>query len=888
MEIYSIENLSFSYPFEKENALSNISFTVSEGEIITVCGFSGSGKSTLLRCLKTVISPYGIKKGNIKYKGKPLDETEEIIQASEIGFVMQSPDNQGITESVWSELAFGLESMGLDNSEIRRRTAETASFFGIKDWYNAKICELSGGQKQILNLASVMIMNPSVLILDEPVSQLDPIGAEEFIKLVEKINKEFGTTVIMSEHNLERVYGISHRIIVLNEGKIISAETPKKTAYVMKNSHNEMFSALPLSTQIYSIAEDKPENPPLTIGDGRIWMKKYTEDKKINDIIHKKNIRDKGKLPIIELNKIWYRYEKSYPDILKALSLKAYRGEIFSILGGNGAGKTTLLSVMAGVLHPYEGKILLNGAEIKKKITDIPKIALLPQNPQTIFVRDTVEEDLYEITDNPEENKDFVNEAVSLCRLERLRHRHPYDLSGGERQRAALAKLLLTQPDILLLDEPVKGLDIKSKNEVGEILRALAEMGICIITVSHDTEFISEYSDRCALFFDGELIGIDEPHIFFSENTFYTTSARKMSRDIINNAVTKFDILYALGLSQDKEHEKINKNDISKLYQNKQNHSNKVIKKHKKLSLNKIIKYIAVILLIISVIAVLNPFKLGIVSDNVGISYAVMVISAICIIITSAVINKKECVIEIKRIHHKNKNIIIPLILMLIAVPLTILTGMYFFNDSKYLFISLLIIFECIIMFFGVFENRHIKTREQVIIAVMCALAVLSRTLFYMFPQFKPMMAVIIIAGAALGSETGFLVGAVSVFVSNIIFGQGPWTPWQMFSMGMAGFFAGILFGKNIIPCNRLLFSVYGFLSAILIYGGIMNTASMLMAHMEPTIENLAAFYLSGLPFDIVHAISTSVFLYIAAKPFLKKLERVKFKYGLINTVLNQ
>ena len=773
MEIYSIKNLSFAYPSEKKKALKNISFAVCEGEFITVCGLSGSGKSTLLRCLKTALAPYGEKDGNINYKGKPLDETDELIQAEEIGFVMQSPDNQGITESVWSELAFGLESMGLDNSEIRRRTAEAAAFFGIKDWYSAKISELSGGQKQILNLASVMVMNPSVLILDEPVSQLDPIGAEEFIKLIEKINKEFGTTIIMSEHNLERVYGISDRIIVMSDGKIISDTTPEKTVPVLSETKSEIFSSLPISTQIYSIAERKCGNPPLTIGEGRVWLREYTEHTDTNEIIHKKAERDKKEIPIIELKNIFYRYGKGLPDILKGLSLKAYRGEIFSILGGNGAGKTTLLSAIAGVLRAYDGKVLLNGTDRRKKNGDIPKIALLPQNPQTLFIRDTVEEDLYETPDNPDNNRSFVDEVIRLCGLEGLRHRHPYDLSGGELQRAALAKLLLTRPDILLLDEPVKGLDIKSKNEVGEILRALAGIRVCIIIVSHDTEFSAEYSDRCALFFDGELIGTDEPHIFFSENTFYTTAARKMSRDIIDKAVTKEDILYALGSPQDKSKGKINGDDISRFYHNKQDSGNKEYKKHKKNSPLAVSQLCAVILFILSVFAVLDPFKWSIADNNSSVWYALMLISALCIILFAVLINKKEGNMEIQRIRHKNRSIVLPLIIMLAAVPLTVLAGMYFFGDSKYLFISLLIILECIFMFFGAFENRHIKTREQVLLSVMCALAVLSRTVFYMFPQFKPMMAVVIITGTALGAESGFLVGAVSVFVSNIIFGQG-------------------------------------------------------------------------------------------------------------------
>ena len=492
-----------------------------------------------------------------------------------------------------------------------------------------------------------------------------------------------------------------------------------------------------------------------------------------------------------------------------------------------------------------------------------------------------MEEDLYDISDNCETDKDLVDKAVKLCGLENLRQRHPYDLSGGECQKAALAKVLLTRPDVLLLDEPVKGLDVKSKNEIGEILTELAKTGVCIIMVCHDTDFGCEYSDRCALFFDGELIGTDAPHIFFSENTFYTTAAVKMSRDIIYNAVTKNDILFSLGLPRNSNEHDSRKNDINDLYRTKKNSDKKTIKKHKKMSPLDISVFFAVILFIISVFAVLNPFRQDILSDSFAVSCAVMIITSIFITAAAVLKNSKKNNIEIRRIRHKNKGVILPLILMFAAVPLTVFAGMYFFDDSKYLFISLLIVVECIVMFFGVFEKRHIKTSEQVIISVMCALAVLSRAVFYMLPQFKPMMAVVIIAGTS--SEAGFLTGAVSAFISNIIFGQGPWTPWQMFSTGTAGFLAGLLFGRNIIPCNRLSISMYGFLAAIFIYGGIMNPASLLISHIEPTAENFAAFYISGFPFDIIHAVSVGIFLYIAAVPFLKKLERVKLKYGMIS-----
>ncbi|MBR2177463.1 MAG: ATP-binding cassette domain-containing protein [Clostridia bacterium] len=877
MEIYSVRDLSFSYPAAKEKALKNINLSVNEGEFVMICGLSGCGKSTLLRQLKTSLRPHGEISGTVYFCGKPVDETELLEQAIKIGFVMQSPDHQSVTDKVWHELAFGLENLGLDNKTIRRRTAEMAAFFGIDSWLEKSIDELSGGQKQILNLASVMIMQPSVLILDEPISQLDPIAANEFVSILRHISKELGTTVIICEHTLDYVYSISDRIVVMSDGRIISDSSPEEAAAKLFLSDEPMFSALPVPTRVYTLADHSSGAAPLDIGSGRKWLRSFVRDKELHRRNYAISEHDKTEKPLLEMKNVWFRYNRSSPDVLSGLDLKAYRGEMISVLGGNGAGKTTLLHIAAGIYKPYIGKTVID---------QNLKTVLLPQNPQALFVKDSLHDDLYDILSDLQapvrERERMIKNVSKLCGIDGLLDRHPYDLSGGEQQKAAIAKLLLTKPDILLLDEPVKGLDIKSKTEIGTILKALAANGACIIMVSHDMDFCAEYADRCALFFGGELNGISNPHTFFSENVFYTTAARRMSKDILEEAVTADDILYALGMSISKKNQGGDTELLKKIYAPAQPDEKDKKKDKKPGYIFPFMKAVSFAVFLLSVLHVLNILPLPDGGEHKIITYILMLLSAAGIIISDLADRKKQKNIRIAKIKHSHTHTLLSLSSILITIPITIFIGIYFLKDAKYLFISLLIMLECMLPFFAVFEKRRIRTRELVLIAVMCALCVLSRAAFYMFPQFKPMTALVIISGAALGAESGFLIGSMTMLVSNIIFAQGPWTPWQMFTMGIIGFLSGMIFGRGIAPRSRLSFSVFGFLSAVMIYGGIMDPAAMIMSHIEPTAENIAAYYIAGFPMDLVHGISTAVFLYIGADPIIKKLERVKLKYGLI------
>ncbi|MBQ3573701.1 MAG: ATP-binding cassette domain-containing protein [Clostridia bacterium] len=805
-KLININSLSFAYPKSDTFALSDITLDIYYGEFVTLCGKSGCGKSTLLRSLKPVLAPYGQWEGNIYFDDRDINTLSQREQCEKIGFVLQEPDSQIVTDKVWHELAFGLESLGLKTSEIRERVAETAAFFGIQEWFHKDVDELSGGQKQLLNLASVMVMQPKLLILDEPTSLLDPISAREFLGAVSRLNKELGITIILSEHKLEEAFAMSDRVIVLEGGKVIANSDPKTVGATLKDTNNDMFFALPSPMRIYSTVEAGNELP-LTVREGRAWLSNFIERNGTSNAPTKEQEIHPNETPAVELSDIWFRYGKNLPDTIKGLSAKIYKGEIFAILGGNGSGKTTTLSLISGILKASRGKIIISR---NSEDNSPARIGHLPQNPQAIFVKGTVRDDLYDALDFSnlsQDEKDIkVTEISKLCLLTPFLDRHPYDLSGGEKQRAALAKILLANPQILLLDEPTKSLDAHFKITLAQILHKLNEQGIAIILVSHDIEFCAEHATRCAMFFDGSIISESEPRAFFAEKSFYTTAANKMSRGIIDNAILDTDIIYACGAEPPALPEPEFNEPTAKNPQPPQTPAPKAQKIDKRTSF--------------------------------------------------------------------------AFLMLLLAIPLTIFMGPRFFGSRRYYLTSILVLLEASLPFILSFERKHPGAREIVIISVLCAITVAGRAAFYMLPSIKPTLALIIISGIAFGGESGFLVGAISGFVSNFFFGQGPWTPWQMFALGIIGFICGVLFNKKALVRNRLLITALGAILAFALYGGIMNAASVIMYQAHPTAEMFAASYIAGFPFDLLHAGGTAIFLYFGAPPMLEKLDRIKLKYG--------
>lgn len=554
MALFDIQGLTFTYPEGKRPALSNICLAVEEGEFLVVCGKSGCGKSTLLRHFKEALTPHGQRDGALQYKGKPLAEIDLRQQAAEIGFVLQKPDNQIVTDKVWHELAYGLESLGVDSSTIRLRVAEMASFFGIQSWYHKNVAELSGGQKQLLNLASIMAMQPTMLILDEPTSQLDPIAASDFLFTIKKINRELGTTIVLSEHRLEDALPLADRALVMSRGRIAAKGKPREIGYELRDSNDPMLYAMPAPMRIYLALESREQaNCPITVRDGKEYLNKYEP----MEIPLHNHMADKKEKPVLQMKDVWFRYKKDGQDVLRDLNFSVEAGTLYCIAGGNGTGKTTALYAIAGVCRAYRGKVKLNGENILKlNANDRAKkgLAMLPQDPQSLFLCNTIEEDLYEMLagskHTAEQRRALVAEVAEQTEITELLHMHPYDVSGGEQQRAALAKVLLTDPQVLLLDEPTKGMDSFFKHKFAQILQKMKESGVTIIMVSHDVEFCAEYADKCALFFDGGIVTEKEPRAFFSGNSFYTTAANRMGRHRFKHAVTVGDVIELCKLKQ--------------------------------------------------------------------------------------------------------------------------------------------------------------------------------------------------------------------------------------------------------------------------------------------------------------------------------------------------
>ncbi len=560
MAHFAIENLTFAYPTAQTNSLQDINLSIEQGQYVALCGKSGCGKTTLMRHLKTVLTPHGERTGRVLFDRVPLDDVDMRTQSSKIGFVMQNPESQIVTDKVWHELAFGLESLGCEQKVMRLRVAEMASYFGIQQWFHRDVMELSGGQKQLLNLASIMAMQPTALILDEPTSQLDPIAATDFLNTVRKINLELGTTVIISEHRLEEVFPVADRVVVIDNGRIIADDTPRNIGDHLKDTNDDMFAALPSPMQIYYGVGSKLDCP-LTVREGRNWLSNEFGGTELRAT----QIPEKDELaevddPVVELREAWFRYSKEGHDILRGASFSVQRGQLFAIVGGNGTGKSTTLKSICGIAKLYRGKVLIEGKEIgkyKSKELFDGLLAMLPQDPQSLFVKKTVGEDLLEMLSASDGTKDekmaTVKAVATLCEVDRYLESHPYDLSGGEQQRAALAKVLLCNPKILLLDEPTKGIDNFFKIKLAQILFKLREQGVTIIMVTHDVEFCAKYADSVSMFFDGGVVTTNTPSRFFSQNSFYTTAANRMSRHIFKNAITNEDVIELCKTNKTKE-----------------------------------------------------------------------------------------------------------------------------------------------------------------------------------------------------------------------------------------------------------------------------------------------------------------------------------------------
>ena len=585
--IIQIRDLTFAYAAGDEPVLSDINIDISSGEFVIIMGSSGSGKTTLLKMLKRNMIPAGRYSGRVYIYGKEADKLTDRENAAGIGYVSQDPDNQIVTDKVWHELAFGLENLGMDNVTIRKKVAEMSEYFGITGWYDREVSKLSGGQKQILNLASVMVMQPGILLLDEPTANLDPLAAIRFLDVVKRINQELGVTVVMVEHNLEHIYADADRIIAIDKGRVAANSSPKKAAADIIAAGSFLIEGLPVASRLYSGYNKKNGNSidsnnkdnhilsdeiPLTVKEGRRWYVNYkkvygkdiTKDKDkinnfagksiINDKVIKKDVLEEDNITgnknkkrigfikknnlenkssrkntdnientVCQLKNVSYSYNKKLSYIIDGVDVSFKEGQITAILGGNGAGKSTMLKLIAGIIEPVRGKIISN-----------KRIIMLPQDPKAVFTEVSVEEELAEVLMDKgngiynnmpmEDKREIVEQIIEEFGLNDIRKNNPYDISGGQQEKLAIAKVLLLKPEVLLLDEPTNGLDPYFKKTLGKLLKKINADGVTIIIVSHDLEFVDSFCDDVIMLFDRKVAAQDSTHKFLRDNMFYTTN----------------------------------------------------------------------------------------------------------------------------------------------------------------------------------------------------------------------------------------------------------------------------------------------------------------------------------------------------------------------------
>ncbi len=520
VEIINIDNVTFNYPESNKSALENINLKIKEGEFVLIVGPSGCGKSTLIRLLNKIVPDYygGTLKGEVYINGKNIDYLNKSDIVKTVGMVYQHPEKQIILQDVEREIAFGLENFNTDINVMKRNVAEVISLLALNDIKDKQTNEISGGQKQRVAIASVVSMDPDIILFDEPISQLDPIASEEVLNSIKRLNRDMGKTIVLVEQRLDKCFHMADRVIFMENGKILGEGTP----YNIPQNINKKYHLPNIS---YVFKKAGKDIIPVTVKEGREAINSIKFNKSHID----KRQRSLGKC-VMEVSKLSFEYERG-SKTLNNINFKLNEGEILAVMGENGAGKSTLFKIICGLIDNYKGKVFIEGENFKKFTMDkrIKKIGYLSQNPNNYFGRKTVMEEVsYTLKNISEYDEKRVLKVLKTLDLIHLKDRNPRDLSGGEKQRTAIACTLITDPDILILDEPTRGMDSVAKEKLGSIIKELSKKGKAIVLITHDADFAGDYVDSVMLMFAGEIVANGKGDEILWNSIYYSPQIAKV------------------------------------------------------------------------------------------------------------------------------------------------------------------------------------------------------------------------------------------------------------------------------------------------------------------------------------------------------------------------
>lgn len=518
--LLSVGNLTFTYPGVSRPALQEVGFQVEQGEFVLLLGGTGSGKTTLLKLIKQLIAPFGARTGEIRLAGEEVSRMAKKRLAGEVGYLFQHTQDQLCMPTPLEEMAFGLRQLGVEPAAISRRCGELSCYFGMESWLDAPMEQLSGGQRQLTALASVLAADPALLLLDEPTAQLDPVHSRSFLEQLLRLHRENNMTVLAALHQPDSIFFQADRVLVLEQGRLLFSGSPQGAADYLGKQGHPLFAALPAGCRVMQTLGYPPSR-----GEQPLPEKDFARLSAAPLPVH-----PSGR-PLLKLKQVTAGYPGQSRPVLREVDLTLSAGEIFVLLGANGCGKTTLLKAVAGLVPLLSGSIRLEGEKSSLwRPTAFAQAGYLPQDPMELFDADRLDEDLYSYGKSrglgPDQVEQWLEQPL-FSPLKQVWTQNPLDLSGGQRQLAALAKLMLKGPKLLLLDEPGKGLDAAASARLGERLTALAQEGMAILISCHDPDFAARYGHRCGFLFHGQLLPPQPPEPFFAGNRFYLTSLQQ-------------------------------------------------------------------------------------------------------------------------------------------------------------------------------------------------------------------------------------------------------------------------------------------------------------------------------------------------------------------------